>query len=173
MTEIERGYTLNLDAITKTHHIQHGIDHRTVQLAIVVQRMVAAEVAGILFTADPISGNRQILAIDASYGLGEAMVGGLVAADLYHVDRRILYDIDIAMLGDLPHRLSVVRKEGGWEAKKPFIPQQRCCIIGDQDARKEVETVSLKHVFILNSLRYTLMRTSLSIHIWHRSPRQR
>lgn len=64
---------------------QQGFDHREVFLAVVVQQMVFSEVSGILFTADPLSGNRRVSTIDASFGLGEALVSGLVSADTYRV----------------------------------------------------------------------------------------
>ena len=69
------------------YRVQNGFDHRKVALAVVVQRMVQSDVSGILFTADPVSGNRNIASIDASFGLGEALVSGLVSADLYQVDK--------------------------------------------------------------------------------------
>jgi pyruvate,water dikinase len=56
-----------------------------VLLAVVVQRMVVPEASGIMFTADPISGRRKTVCIDASFGLGEALVAGLVTANLYQV----------------------------------------------------------------------------------------
>jgi phosphohistidine swiveling domain-containing protein len=58
-----------------------GIDHGAVQLAVVVQRMVDARVAGVLFTADPVTGRRTHSVIDASPGLGEAVVSGAVNPD--------------------------------------------------------------------------------------------
>src|SRR5215471_12220914 len=67
------------------YRTKHGFGHRAVLLAVVVQRMVVPEVSGILFTADPITGRRKTVCIDASFGLGEALVAGLVTADLYHV----------------------------------------------------------------------------------------
>jgi phosphoenolpyruvate synthase/pyruvate phosphate dikinase len=67
------------------YRLQNGFDHRKVQLSVVVQKMVFPEEAGILFTADPVTSNRKVLSIDASFGLGEAMVSGLVNADLYKV----------------------------------------------------------------------------------------
>ncbi|MEG6586383.1 phosphoenolpyruvate synthase [Dendrosporobacter sp. 1207_IL3150] len=67
------------------YRIQNGFNHRDVYLAVVVQRMIFPEVAGIMFTADPVSGNRKVVSIDASYGLGEALVSGIVSADLYRV----------------------------------------------------------------------------------------
>ncbi|MCA9873857.1 MAG: hypothetical protein KC441_09385 [Anaerolineales bacterium] len=70
------------------YRLQNGFDHRQVALSVVVQRMVLPDVSGILFTADPLTGARHVASIDASYGLGEALVAGLVSADLYKVDWR-------------------------------------------------------------------------------------
>jgi len=70
------------------YRAQNKFDQRKVLLAVIVQRMVQSEISGILFTADPITGNRNITSIDASYGLGEALVSGVVSADLYQVHKR-------------------------------------------------------------------------------------
>ncbi|OYE00918.1 phosphoenolpyruvate synthase [Nostoc sp. 'Peltigera membranacea cyanobiont' 232] len=67
------------------YRLQNGFDHRKVHLSVVVQKMVFPQVAGILFTADPVTSNRKVLSIDASFGLGEAMVRGIVNADIYKV----------------------------------------------------------------------------------------
>ena len=68
-----------------TYRLRNGFDHRKVQMAVVVQQMVFPEAAGILFTADPITGNRKVAIVEASFGLGEALVSGLVNADAYQV----------------------------------------------------------------------------------------
>jgi rifampicin phosphotransferase len=68
-----------------TYRQRNGIDHRTVHLAVVVQQMVFAQAAGILFTADPVTSNRRVASIEASFGLGEALVSGRVNADVYKV----------------------------------------------------------------------------------------
>ena len=68
-----------------TYRMQNGFDHRKVHLAVVVQKMVFPQAAGILFTADPVTSNRKVSSIDASFGLGEALVSGLVSADVYKV----------------------------------------------------------------------------------------
>ncbi|MCF2489879.1 phosphoenolpyruvate synthase [Dyadobacter sp. CY347] len=68
-----------------TYRIQNGFDHRKVQLSVVVQKMVFPDAAGVLFTADPVNGNRKVTSIDASFGLGEALVSGIVNADHYKV----------------------------------------------------------------------------------------
>ena len=67
---------------------QNKFDHRDVQLSVVVQHMVMSETSGILFTADPLTGHRHTLTINASFGLGEALVSGLVSPDAYRIDKR-------------------------------------------------------------------------------------
>ena len=66
---------------------QNGIDQDAVAMAVVVQIMVPSDVSGILFTANPATGARDEMIVNASFGLGEAVVGGLVTADTYVVDR--------------------------------------------------------------------------------------
>ncbi len=68
-----------------TYRLRNGFDHRKVYMAVVVQQMVFPETAGILFTADPVTSNRKVVSIEASFGLGEALVSGLVNADVYKV----------------------------------------------------------------------------------------
>lgn len=65
---------------------RQGIDQQTVKLAVVVQQMVEANVAGVLFTANPVTGKRRQAVIDASPGLGEAVVSGMVNPDHFVVD---------------------------------------------------------------------------------------
>ncbi|MFJ7586796.1 rifamycin-inactivating phosphotransferase [Streptomyces sp. NPDC097617] len=62
-----------------------GIDHRAVHMAVVVQRMAFPHASGILFTADPVSGDRKVSTVDAGLGLGEALVSGLVNPDVFRV----------------------------------------------------------------------------------------
>jgi pyruvate,water dikinase len=68
-----------------TYRLRNGFDHGMVQMAVVVQQMVFSYAAGILFTADPITGNRKVAVVESSFGLGEALVSGLVNADAYKV----------------------------------------------------------------------------------------
>jgi len=67
------------------YRLRNGLDHRKVHMAVVVQQMVFPQAAGILFTADPVTGNRKVASVEASFGLGEALVSGLVNADVYKV----------------------------------------------------------------------------------------
>jgi rifampicin phosphotransferase len=67
-----------------------NLDQASVKLAVVVQKMVPADVAGVMFTANPVSGAKDELVIDANPGLGEAVVGGLVTPDHFVVNKRSL-----------------------------------------------------------------------------------
>jgi pyruvate,water dikinase len=67
------------------YRLQHGFDHRLVQMAVVVQHMVFPQASGILFTADPMTSNRKVMCVEASFGLGQAVVSGLVSPDVYRV----------------------------------------------------------------------------------------
>lgn len=64
-----------------------SIDPREVRIAVVVQEMIESEVAGVMFTADPVTGARDRIVVDAGAGLGEAVVSGLVTPDHYVLDR--------------------------------------------------------------------------------------
>ena len=66
---------------------RRGIDQREVAIAVVVQKMVPADVAGVLFTANPVTGERSEIVVDASQGLGEAVVSGRVTPEHYVLDR--------------------------------------------------------------------------------------
>ncbi|MFF7602363.1 rifamycin-inactivating phosphotransferase [Streptomyces mirabilis] len=68
-----------------TYRQRNGIDHRAVHMAVVVQRMVFPHASGILFTADPVTGDRKVATVDAGFGLGEALVSGLVNPDVFKV----------------------------------------------------------------------------------------
>ena len=69
-------------AAAVSYRLRKGVDHRTIHMAVVVQRMVLPQAAGILFTAGPGAGNRKVASIEASFGLGETLVSGLVKADV-------------------------------------------------------------------------------------------
>ena len=99
------------------YRLQHGFDHRKVHMAVVVQKMLFPQAAGILFTADPVTGNRKVASIEAGFGLGEALVSGLVNADGYKVrdgqviekaerqDRQVLTDEQIVRLARLGRQI--------------------------------------------------------------------
>ncbi|MFS0855469.1 phosphoenolpyruvate synthase [Paenibacillus taichungensis] len=79
------------------YRMQNGFDHGQVYLSVIIQKMIFPTASGILFTADPITCNRKLLSIDASFGLGEALVSGLVSADCYKVREGEIVDKRIAV----------------------------------------------------------------------------
>lgn len=78
------------------YRLRNGFDHRKVYISVVVQQMIFPQASGIMFTADPVTSNRKVLSIDASFGLGEALVSGLVNADLYKVREGKIIDRKIS-----------------------------------------------------------------------------
>ena len=68
-----------------TYRLHKGFDNRKASMAVVVQQMVFAQAAGVLFTADPVSSNRKLSSVEAGFGLGEALVAGLASPDVYTV----------------------------------------------------------------------------------------
>ncbi|WP_134686736.1 phosphoenolpyruvate synthase [Brevibacillus migulae] len=103
------------------YRMQNGFDHRQVYNSVIVQRMVFPQAAGILFTADPITSNRKLLSIDASFGLGEALVSGLVSADCYKVQEGEIVEKRIAT-----KKLAIYgRKEGGTQTMQIDPDQQQ------------------------------------------------
>lgn len=110
------------------YRMQNGFDHRQVNLSVIVQRMVFPQASGILFTADPITGSRKLLSIDAGFGLGEALVSGLVSADCYKVQEGEIVDKRIAA-----KTLAIYgRKEGGTETRQIDPDQQKTQTLTEQ-----------------------------------------
>ncbi|WP_025847600.1 phosphoenolpyruvate synthase [Brevibacillus agri] len=109
------------------YRMQNGFDHRHVSLSVIVQRMVFPHASGILFTADPITANRKLLSIDASFGLGEALVSGLVSADCYRVKDGDIVDKRIAT-----KTLAIYgRKEGGTQTEQIEPERQKAQTLTD------------------------------------------
>jgi pyruvate,water dikinase len=88
----------------------NGIDHRSVALAVVVQRMIDATAAGVMFTANPVTGSRNEIVIDASPGLGEAVVSGAVNPD-HFVINSVNHKVVARRLGD--KRMMITSLPGG------------------------------------------------------------
>ncbi|MBT2655939.1 phosphoenolpyruvate synthase [Bacillus sp. ISL-18] len=110
------------------YRLQNGFDHSQVYISVIVQRMVFPQASGILFTADPITNNRKLLSIDASFGLGEALVSGIVSADSYKVKENTIVDKRIAA-----KKLAIYgRKEGGTVTQEIAPDQQKTQTLTDQ-----------------------------------------
>jgi phosphoenolpyruvate synthase/pyruvate phosphate dikinase len=110
------------------YRMQNEFDHKKVHLSVVIQKMVSPSAAGIMFTADPITSNRKLLSIDASFGLGEALVSGKVSADCYKVQEEEIVDKMIAT-----KKLAIYGlKEGGTETQQIAPDQQKTQTLTEQ-----------------------------------------
>jgi pyruvate,water dikinase len=113
----------------------NDIDHTGVELAVVVQRMVDVAVAGVLFTADPVTGRRHRAVLDASPGLGEAVVSGAVNPDRFVVDADT-GEILERRLGD--KRLAIRAVSGGGTEQVVRPPDALTASLSDTQVRRLV-----------------------------------
>ncbi|AXE24686.1 phosphoenolpyruvate synthase [Streptomyces globosus] len=114
---------------------RNGIDHRTVHMAVVVQHMAFPKASGVLFTADPVTGNRKAATIDAGFGLGEALVSGLVNPDVLTVrDGRV-----VARKTAAKQRILTARPAGGTHEVAVRPQQQEQPALTDAQALRLVE----------------------------------
>jgi pyruvate,water dikinase len=116
-----------------TYRLRNGFDHRKVQMAVVVQQMVFPHAAGILFTADPVTSNRKVASVEAGFGLGEALVSGLVNPDLYKVR-----DGEVVAKAVASKRLALHASPAGGTEEQAIDPAQH-----EQPALTDVQVVRL------------------------------
>ncbi|MBW4619611.1 MAG: phosphoenolpyruvate synthase [Cyanosarcina radialis HA8281-LM2] len=110
------------------YRLQNGFDRRQVHMSVVVQKMVFPQASGILFTADPVTSNRKVLSIDASFGLGEALVSGLVNPDIYKVCNGKVIDKKIST-----KKLAIYAlKDGGTKAQEIEPERQNRQVLTDE-----------------------------------------
>ncbi len=112
---------------------RRGIDHRSVQMAVVVQEMVFPQAAGVLFTADPVTSDRKVASVEAGFGLGEALVSGLVDPDVYRVR-----DGEVVARTIGTKRLAVRARPGGGTREQAIDPARQ-----DQPALTDAQVVRL------------------------------
>ncbi len=116
-----------------TYRLRNGFDHRKVHMAVVVQQMVFPQAAGVLFTADPVTSNRKVTCVEATFGLGEALVSGLVNPDVYKVrDGRVVS----RAVGS--KRLAIHALPVGGTQKEPIEPERQ-----EQPALSDAQVVRL------------------------------
>ncbi|GMU00988.1 phosphoenolpyruvate synthase [Corallococcus caeni] len=117
------------------YRLRNGFDHRKVRMAVVVQRMVFPQAAGILFTADPITSHRKIASVEASFGLGEALVSGRVNADVYKVRDGEVIDKAVGT-----KQLAIQASPGGGTHEQAIEPErQRQSALTDAQVVRLVE----------------------------------
>jgi pyruvate,water dikinase len=95
--------------------------HEEMRMGVAVQRMVPARAAGVMFTLDPVTGDRSKVVIEASWGLGEAVVAGLVTPDRYRVDK-----VTLELLGaEIAEKTQELRFEPGAAVDLQTVPTER------------------------------------------------
>ncbi len=110
------------------YRMQNGFDHIQVHISVIIQRMVSSQVSGILFTADPVTSNRKVVSIDAGFGLGEALVSGLVSPDSYKVQDGLIIDKKIGT-----KKSAIYGVDGGGTETQPIPPdQQKAAALTDE-----------------------------------------
>jgi rifampicin phosphotransferase len=115
------------------YRAENDIPHDEVALAVVVQRMVTPDASGILFTADPQTGNRRIASIEAGFDLGEALVSGDATADTARVDTRTGEVLDYE---DSDQRVAVrPLSEGGTETVELNSVERTTRVLSDDQVR--------------------------------------
>ncbi|MEU5407154.1 rifamycin-inactivating phosphotransferase [Nocardia asteroides] len=102
------------------YRMRNGFGHRQIRMGVVVQRMVFPQAAGVLVTADPLTGDRTVVSVDASFGLGEALVSGLVNADVYRVRHGAITDRAVAT-----KKLAVEPLASGGTETREIDPERR------------------------------------------------
>ena len=103
-----------------SYRAKSQINHQLVKLAVVVQRMICSEASGVAFTANPITGLRNEVVIDSTFGLGEALVSGLVTPDHYEIlfddDKHTSPHIRVKTIGEKSVRI-IGKPDGGTETR--------------------------------------------------------
>jgi rifampicin phosphotransferase len=116
-----------------SYRLRNGVDQRRVEMAVVVQRMVFPQAAGVLFTADPVTGNRKVASVEAAFGLGEAVVSGLVSPDRYEVR-----DGEVVGRSVAAKRLAVHASAAGGTQERAVEPERQ-----EQPALTDAQVVRL------------------------------
>ncbi|MFH1224563.1 MAG: phosphoenolpyruvate synthase [Candidatus Diapherotrites archaeon] len=115
---------------------RQGFETSQVGIAVVVQKMVNSETAGVMFTADPASGEDDVIVIEAAYGLGEVVVSGAVTPDTYRVDKKTL-----AIAQKKMSEQEWMLERAGRGSKKADVPQKKRSLqkISDEEIVKLAE----------------------------------
>ncbi len=116
-----------------TYRLRNGFGHRDVSMAVVVQKMVRPQAAGVLFTVDPVTSNRKVITVEAGVGLGENLVSGQTHADIYRVR-----DGDIIAKTIATKELATRASDSGGTHDEPIERVQQ-----DQPALTDLQVVGL------------------------------
>jgi pyruvate,water dikinase len=119
-----------------TYRVRNRVDHAHVAMAVVVQHMVVADAAGVMFTADPVTSNRKVVSVEATFGLGEALVAGRVNPDVYTVR-----DGEVVARSVGRKHLAVRASRGGGTHEQEIAPA-----LQDRPVLRDADVVRLAHL---------------------------
>jgi pyruvate,water dikinase len=126
------------------YRVDRGLAHADVQMAVGVQKMVNARVAGVAMTLDPLNGDRSRIAIDASWGLGESVVSGEVTPDHFVVDKvqravvsQIVAPKAIEVVPDAAHARTVRQDVPAARRNVPCLSDRQVLAVADMARRLE------------------------------------
>ena len=109
-----------------TYRRKHGLPEAGVAMAVVVQKMVDARTAGVMFTRSPVTGDRSVMTIEGAWGLGSAVVGGEVTPDRW-VLGKITGDISVREISDklIQHVPAARRRDRERRGRRGAAPARR------------------------------------------------
>ncbi|CAF1314463.1 unnamed protein product, partial [Adineta steineri] len=154
-----------------------NINYKIIQLAVIIQEMISSEVSGVAFTANPITGFHNEVIIDSTYGLGEALVSGLITPDHYEIltenneiRRKIIGEKSLRIIGKTngalvsglitPDHYEILTENN--EIRRKIIGEKSLRIIGKtnggietlitNDNDRKLEALSDKYIIQLSKL---------------------
>jgi len=126
------------------YRINKDFSHVDVAIAVVVQKLVIAEASGVMFTADPVNNDHDVVCIDANFGLGESIVSGVANADHYRVIRGEVCDKRITS----KHIAANIATNGGVDYEKIVLNKQNSQVLPDGEIVKLAELgIAIRQIF--------------------------
>jgi pyruvate,water dikinase len=129
-----------------TYRERRNIDHGTVAMGVVVQLMVPADVSGVLFTANPTTGERSEFVVNASFGLGEAVVSGEVTPDTYLLDRTT-FEVKQSVLGAKETIVTAADEQGTVTSEMPAEQRSTLSLSAETLGQLAALSVSAEGIF--------------------------
>ena len=127
---VERCVRSAASAEALAYRRQRGLDHDDVWIAVLVQQLVASRVSAVVFSANPVTGSRDEVMINASWGLGESIVGGSVTPDTFVVNK---HSLEVAMRDiAIKTRMTVMTDHGTAEVDVPDDARTACSLQDDE-----------------------------------------
>jgi phosphoenolpyruvate synthase/pyruvate phosphate dikinase len=109
------------------YRLRNGIDPRAVQMAVVIQQMVTPDASGVVFTADPVTSDRMVTFVEATFGLGEGLVSGRITPDAFQVRESQVISKAVSS-----KRLAVVSSAAGGTVEVPIdVEHQNVAALDD------------------------------------------